>query len=226
MHFLVLCSAEEYLGMLFDVCRTEDGKASVKVFFEELQKTGIRSSDPRLQHMMRMLETLKPLTLPSVELLKLDLNTFKAVMSENIVLVTKAFRNQMVIPAFDFFCETITEIYNIVRPSCCCCCCCCCCCVCICACRAVREQHERAHRGHDPAAGAAGADEVGRVGVHGGRPALLHRPRQGGLHHAGHQQAHHVRRHSQRAGRGAGAQVPRQGAVRQEDQRDCPRLQQ
>ncbi len=28
-------------------------------------------------------------------------------MSENIVLITKAFRNQMVIPAFDAFCEQV-----------------------------------------------------------------------------------------------------------------------
>ena len=61
-----------------------------------------------------MLENFKPHTLESVQQLKLDPVTFKTVLSENIVLITKAFRNQMVIPAFETFCENITEIYNTV----------------------------------------------------------------------------------------------------------------
>ena len=61
-----------------------------------------------------MLETFKPHTLQCVRQLRLDPVTFKSVLSENIVLITKAFRNQMVIPAFETFCETITEIYNTV----------------------------------------------------------------------------------------------------------------
>ena len=64
--------------------------------------------------MMLMLENFKPPTLESVEQLRLDPVTFKTVLSENIVLITKAFRNQMVIPAFETFCENITDIYNIV----------------------------------------------------------------------------------------------------------------
>ena len=71
-------------------------------------------TDPRLAHMMKMLDTLKPLKMQSVEHLRLDQKTFKTVISENIVLITKAFRNQMVVPAFETFCESITEIYNIV----------------------------------------------------------------------------------------------------------------
>ena len=64
--------------------------------------------------MMKMLRTLKPHTLTSIKQLRLDALTFKSVLSENIVLITKAFKNQMVIPAFEFFCENITEIYDIV----------------------------------------------------------------------------------------------------------------
>lgn len=47
--------------------------------------------------------------------LKLDAVTFKHVLSENIVFVTKAFQNRLVIPAFDAFCENITEIYNKLK---------------------------------------------------------------------------------------------------------------
>ena len=99
--------------MLFDICRTEDGKASVHVLLEELRKTGIRPDDPRLRHMIGMLERLKPLGMSSIDKLQLDALTFKTVVSENIVLINKAFRNQMVIPAFDTFCENITEMYNV-----------------------------------------------------------------------------------------------------------------
>ena len=64
--------------------------------------------------MMSMLEKLKPPSLKSVDQLKLDPLSFKTVVNENIVLITKAFRNQMIVPAFDAFCETITEIYEKV----------------------------------------------------------------------------------------------------------------
>ena len=49
-------------------------------------------------------------TTPTFEHLKLDPNTFKHVLAENIVFVTKAFKNRLVIPAFDAFCENITRL--------------------------------------------------------------------------------------------------------------------
>ncbi|TRY67038.1 hypothetical protein TCAL_07223 [Tigriopus californicus] len=111
-----LDGAEEYLSMLFDVCKLEDGKGCVKKLLEELARTGIRGKDPRLNNMMRMLDNLKPHALKTVEKLKLDPITFKSVVGENIVLITKAFRNQMVIPAFETFCDNITEIYEKCKP--------------------------------------------------------------------------------------------------------------
>ena len=103
--------------MMFEICRTEDGKASIGQFLEEVQKTGIRQTDPRMENMMKMLNTLKPYTVSSVEDLKLDLNTFKTVLSENVVLITKALQNQMIIPAFDAFCDNITAIYEKCKNS-------------------------------------------------------------------------------------------------------------
>lgn len=122
--------------MMFDVCRTEDGKASVGLFLEvldqyntlhkqstmhlasgalqELEKTGIRRSDPRLEHMTRMLRALKPNGM-AMEDLKLDVGTFKTVLSENVVLITKALQNQVIIPAFESFCDNITKIYKQVN---------------------------------------------------------------------------------------------------------------
>ncbi len=82
---------------------------------QELERTGIQRSDPRLENMMRMLKALKPHALASVEELKLEIGTFKTVLSENVVLVTKALQNQMIIPAFEAFCENIRQIYEKVN---------------------------------------------------------------------------------------------------------------
>lgn len=65
--------------------------------------------------MMKMLRNLKPLKLASIEQLKLDAQTFKTVVNENVVLITKAVKNQMAIPAFDTFCDNITEIYHALK---------------------------------------------------------------------------------------------------------------
>ena len=54
-------------------------------------------------------------TTPNFENLKLDPNTFKHVLSENIVFVTKAFQNRLVIPAFEAFCDNITNIYEKLK---------------------------------------------------------------------------------------------------------------
>ena len=54
-------------------------------------------------------------TAPTFDNLKLDATTFKHVLSENIVFVTKAFQNRLVIPAFDAFCENITSIYEKLK---------------------------------------------------------------------------------------------------------------
>ena len=52
---------------------------------------------------------------PNLDNLKLDPNTFRAALSENIVFITKAFQNRLVIPAFEAFCENITEIYHKLK---------------------------------------------------------------------------------------------------------------
>ena len=80
---------------------------------QELGKLGIRQTDPRLSNMYKMLQKLS--TTSDVSNLKLDPHTFKAVLSENIVFITKAFQNRLVIPAFETFNENITEIYHKLK---------------------------------------------------------------------------------------------------------------
>jgi len=103
---------DEFLSMMFDICKLEDGKACVSLFLDEVRRTGIRVSDPRLKNMIRLLNNLKAPGLNSIEDLKLDANSFKSVLNENMVLITKALSNQMIIPAFDAFCENIAAIYE------------------------------------------------------------------------------------------------------------------
>lgn len=63
-----------------------------------------------------MMEMLDRMTVGyrDLEKLKLDAQSFRAVMNANIVLIFKAFQNRMVIPAFDVFCHSIQEIYDKV----------------------------------------------------------------------------------------------------------------
>ena len=83
------------------------------ISFQELEKLGIRAQDPRLLGMYNMFNNLS--TTSNFENLKLDPTTFKHVLSENIVFVTKAFQNRLVIPAFGAFCENITDIYHKLK---------------------------------------------------------------------------------------------------------------
>ncbi len=64
------------MSTLYDVCKDDDGKALVKSLFDELSKTGIRSTDPRLDHMVKMLDMLRPLGMPSIEKLRLDAQVY------------------------------------------------------------------------------------------------------------------------------------------------------
>ncbi len=179
---------------------------------QELERTGIQRSDPRLENMMRMLKALKPHALASVEELKLEIGTFKTVLSENVVLVTKALQNQMIIPAFEAFCENIRQIYekvNIHRRFCnfcfyfrllllhllllfrCCCCRCCCCCCCCCSNNylssflpPVQGEHPRPQRGLHPPAGRVRLGEVRRLHLHHRRAEVLARGRNDAVHYS------------------------------------------
>ena len=107
-------NCDEGVEILFDMCRTENGKISVKLFLEELNKFGIKENDERLSHMMGMLHKLKAHSLSSWDSLNLDTNVFRTVLSENFVLINKIIYNSFIIPNFDLFSEVITDIYERV----------------------------------------------------------------------------------------------------------------
>ena len=71
---------------------------------------GIRQSDPRLENMVGWLEKLS--VNGNIDMLRLDLQTFRMIMNESIVLITAALHKKMVIPAFDTLCYQISAIYQ------------------------------------------------------------------------------------------------------------------
>ena len=75
---------------------------------------GIRQSDPRLENMVGWLEKLTSVN-GNIDMLRLDLQTFRMIMNESIVLITAALHKKMVIPAFDTLCYQIAAIYQQCR---------------------------------------------------------------------------------------------------------------
>ncbi|XP_017868605.1 PREDICTED: glutaminase liver isoform, mitochondrial isoform X1 [Drosophila arizonae] len=103
--------------VLFDMFASEEtGLISMGKFLAGLKTTGIRRNDPRVRELMDNLKKVHKLnnyeTGSSAETQHLNRETFKAVVSPNIVLIAKAFRQQFVIPDFASFVKDIEEIYH------------------------------------------------------------------------------------------------------------------
>ncbi|XP_032292091.1 glutaminase liver isoform, mitochondrial isoform X3 [Drosophila virilis] len=102
--------------VLFDMFASEEtGLISMGKFLAGLKTTGIRRNDPRVRELMDNLKKVHKLnnyeTGSSAETQHLNRETFKAVVSPNIVLIAKAFRQQFVIPDFSSFVKDIEDIY-------------------------------------------------------------------------------------------------------------------
>ncbi|XP_039757482.1 glutaminase liver isoform, mitochondrial isoform X1 [Pararge aegeria] len=101
--------------VLFDMFKNDDtGLLPVGKFLAALRTTGIRKNDPRVKEVMHNLYKVHKESNfegGSPETLKLDRKTFKEVIAPNIVLVTRAFRSQFVIPDFQDFIKDIEEMY-------------------------------------------------------------------------------------------------------------------
>ncbi|GBP28168.1 Glutaminase kidney isoform, mitochondrial [Eumeta japonica] len=101
--------------VLFDMFKNDDtGLLPVGKFLAALRTTGIRKNDPRVKEVMHNLYKVHKESNSeggSPETLKLDKKTFKEVIAPNIVLITRAFRSQFVIPDFQDFIKDIEEMY-------------------------------------------------------------------------------------------------------------------
>lgn len=103
-------------GALFDFLKDKDGNLSLNKFLEALRETGLRMRDPRLVESMRKLGTNTFADVDMGQGIVLDKATFKSCISDNIVLLTKAFRHQFILPEFKRFCQQIDELYWNAKP--------------------------------------------------------------------------------------------------------------
>ncbi|KAL1230550.1 hypothetical protein TPS_09322 [Trichinella pseudospiralis] len=109
----ILHSIEE---SIFELYKNSDGLVSVPKFLAALRNAGLQKSDPRLQRMLTKLhvahqELVQEDTIESHNLL-LDKKTFTSCISEDILLIIRALRNEFVIPNWDGFCSRVEEIFR------------------------------------------------------------------------------------------------------------------
>ncbi|XP_006567518.1 glutaminase liver isoform, mitochondrial isoform X3 [Apis mellifera] len=102
--------------VLFDMFKNEDtGLLAVGKFLAALRTTGLRNDDPRLQEFTDNLrkEHLKTGGHEGVshETQKLSRDQFRRIINPNIVLISRAFRHQFIIPDWSGFTKHIEDFY-------------------------------------------------------------------------------------------------------------------
>ncbi|CAL7939620.1 unnamed protein product [Xylocopa violacea] len=101
---------------LFDMFKNEDtGLLAVGKFLAALRTTGLRNDDPRLQEFTDNLrkEHMKTGGHEGVshETQKLNREQFRRIINPNIVLISRAFRHQFIIPDWSGFTKHIEDFY-------------------------------------------------------------------------------------------------------------------
>ncbi|CAD1472739.1 unnamed protein product, partial [Heterotrigona itama] len=102
--------------VLFDMFKNEDtGLLAVGKFLAALRTTGLRNDDPRLQEFADNLrkEHLKTGGHEGIshETQKLNREQFRRIINPNIVLISRAFRHQFIIPDWSGFTKHIEDFY-------------------------------------------------------------------------------------------------------------------
>ena len=83
---------------------------------QEIERTGIRpKTDPRFKAIINQLNKFKPKTSASLESITLTFDQFKSVIELNLPFIVKVFRNDLVIPEFDQFCDQVRVLYNDLK---------------------------------------------------------------------------------------------------------------
>ncbi|XP_032670304.1 glutaminase kidney isoform, mitochondrial isoform X2 [Odontomachus brunneus] len=102
--------------VLFDMFKNEESDLlSVGKFLAALRTTGLRKNDPRLQEFTDSLKKEHAKTGAhegvSHETQKLDKEQFRRIINPNIVLISRAFRHQFIIPDWAGFTKHIEDFY-------------------------------------------------------------------------------------------------------------------
>ena len=83
---------------------------------QEIERTGVRpKTDPRFKAIIAQLNKFKPKTSASLESITLTFDQFKSVIELNLPFIVKVFRNDLVIPEFDQFCDQVRVLYNDLK---------------------------------------------------------------------------------------------------------------
>ena len=93
-------------------------KINMGHFLLALEKTGIRRTDPRLKELIEGLEELHDKigeegTTP--ENIDLSFDSFHRLIEKNLVLISQAFSQKLVVPEFLDFCTHLKDIYRRCR---------------------------------------------------------------------------------------------------------------
>jgi len=103
--------------MLFDMYKDDGPEETLHVgrFISALMDSGLQRSDPRLKEFRDNLDEIHHIISLkqdlSVTSLHLTREQFNKVIRENLVLISRALRHQMVIPRWHNFCSSIEEFY-------------------------------------------------------------------------------------------------------------------
>ncbi|XP_074656361.1 glutaminase liver isoform, mitochondrial-like [Tubulanus polymorphus] len=99
--------------ILFELLCDKDEKISINRFFNLLQSTGLRLNDPRLRESMHNFTSVQRQVseFDGTDGILVDRETFRECVSDNVVLIGRAFRNQFVIPEFSKFTNQLDQIY-------------------------------------------------------------------------------------------------------------------
>jgi len=117
-----LSAEADEIDCLFELCKedfpfitSKQQTINIGKFLTELEKTGIRRNDKRLNGLVKKLEKIldeEGSTGRSLESLVLNKEVFRRVIQSDFQLISKAFKNQLIIPEFPDFCKVIKEIYE------------------------------------------------------------------------------------------------------------------
>jgi len=110
----------KFEAMIFAICLVDENsnKASARKFIEEIERTGIRfETDVRLAPCVSRLKKYRSRKNAPLESVNLDYDQFKHVIMGNLPLVTKIFRNDLVIPEFETFCQNVTSLYDKLKTN-------------------------------------------------------------------------------------------------------------
>jgi glutaminase len=102
--------------ILFDLISDDDGTVSVSKFWEDIKKTGLRVNDYRFKECCEAFDSQQKAQ-GSESNFRVNRECFKECISDNIVMISKAFKNDLVIPEFADFSKDILKIYQSCKDN-------------------------------------------------------------------------------------------------------------